>query len=47
MLNDKLSEFEQIEYYKTRLKSKTGFTFVIAVLMFILGFLVARYIYLF
>jgi hypothetical protein len=37
MEKDKLTEFEQIEYYKKRLKGKTGFTFAIAVLTFYLA----------
>jgi hypothetical protein len=45
MKNDKLTEFEQIEFYKKRLKGKTGFTIVVAVLMFLIGFLVAKFIY--
>lgn len=46
MTKDKLTEFEQIEFYKKRLKGKTGFTIVMGILMFIIGFLVARLIYL-
>jgi len=46
MTKDKLSEFEQIEYYRKRLKGKTGFAFIMCVLMFIIGFMVARLIYL-
>lgn len=34
MTKDKLTEFEQIEYYQKRLKGKTGFTFVMAVLQY-------------
>lgn len=47
MTKDNLNEFEQIEYLRKRLKGKTGFTFVVAILMFVLGFLVARFIHLY
>ena len=46
METDKLSDFEKIEYYRARLKAKTGFTVVMSILMFFLGFAVARAIYL-
>lgn len=45
MEQDKLTDFERAEYYKARLKTKTGYTVVIGILMFALGFAVARAIY--
>lgn len=37
-MDDKLTDFERAEYYKARLKAKTGFIVVLATLMFLLGF---------
>lgn len=46
MEQDKLTDFERAEYYKARLKAKTGYAYIIAVLMFAIGFAVARALYL-
>ena len=45
MEEDKLTDFERAEYYKTRLKSKNTFVIVFSILMFVLGFVVARAVY--
>ena len=47
MQDDKLPDFEKIDYYKSKLKSGMGFTVVTAILMFVLGVVIARVIYLF
>ena len=43
---DKLADFERAEYYKSRLKSKFAYTIIIGILMFCIGYLLARFIYL-
>lgn len=45
MEEDKLNEFEQIQYLRARLKGRIGFTYVVGISMFIIGFLIARIIY--
>lgn len=46
MTEDKITDFESSEYYRQRLKTAKNRTIFFAVLFFILGFLVARAIYL-
>ena len=46
METDKLTDLEMAEYYKARLKAKTGYLVVLSVLMFVLGFVAARFFYL-
>ncbi len=45
-MEDKLTDFERAEYYKEKLKTQIGFTVIMAVLMFVLGFVVSRALYL-
>lgn len=47
MNKDKLSDIEKIQYYKDRLKGRTGFWIAVSILMFIAGFLAARTYYLY
>lgn len=46
MQEDKLTDFEQAEYFKARLKSKKSFLVIMFILFFVLGFAVARAYYL-
>jgi len=46
MVEDKITDFERVEYYRQRLKKAKNRTIFFAVLFFILGFVLARAIYL-
>ena len=47
MEEDKITDFERAEIFKVRLKSQYSFIKIIGILMFILGFMVAKAFYLF
>ncbi|MDN3658935.1 hypothetical protein QWZ08_25045 [Ferruginibacter paludis] len=44
-MEDKLTDFEQSEYYNAWLKSKTDLAIVLSILTFILGFVIVRAVY--
>ena len=44
-MEDKLSELEEIEYLKQRLRSRGVFIVLFSILSFVLGYAVAQYVH--
>jgi ABC-type transport system involved in cytochrome bd biosynthesis fused ATPase/permease subunit len=43
-MTDKLTEIEQIEYYRKRLISQKSYGLIVCILMFIAGFVIDRFV---